>query len=700
MRPLILLVLPLLTACASMNPPIHTNSLSTDPYLWMEEVEGDRALDWVRGENARSLAVLEADPRYAQLRAEALAIANSQDRLPLGAVRDGYLYNFWQDADHVRGLWRRSPLADYAKGAPHWDVLLDIDALAAREGANWVYKGVVCHPDGARCLVQLSDGGKDASILREFDIPTRRFVDGGFAIPEAKSSVEWLDDDTIALATDWGEGSLTHSGYPAIVKVLRRGEALSAAREILRVPREEMGVFVGGFDDVDGTRTVIVHEGVTFFESVSWRLSLNSAPERLTLPRKASIQAIHKGWLVVTLEEAWRPQGGVDYPLGALIAIRSETAAAPSPRIALLHAPNARQSIESVTATRDAVLVAGYENVRGRILRFTYDGAAWREGAITLPPNGAVGIAGASSRESTAFALFENYTTPSTLYALDVNAGAADPIRSLPSQFDEARFISEQFEAVSRDGTRVPYIVVRARDAQMNGENPTLLYGYGGFQISLTPSYAPFVGKMWLERGGVYVVANIRGGGEFGPAWHQAGLKTHRQVVYDDFIAVAEDLIARRITSPRRLGIQGGSNGGLLMGVMLTQRPELFRAAIVQVPLLDMLRYDRLLAGASWVDEYGSPDIPEERRFLEQLSPYHNLRFRPDMPAPFFVTSTKDDRVHPAHARKFAARMEELGMPFYYYENIDGGHAASANQNEVARRRALEFTYLMRMLAD
>ncbi|MET0182712.1 MAG: prolyl oligopeptidase family serine peptidase [Caulobacterales bacterium] len=673
-----------------MKPPIEE-----DPYLWMEEVEGTRALDWVRAENARSLAVLEADRRYAVLRDEALAIATSQDRLPVGAVRDGYLYNFWQDAEHVRGIWRRSPLADYAANAPRWETLLDIDALATHESANWVFKGVACRPDGARCLVELSDGGKDAVILREFDVPSKSFVEGGFAIPEAKSSAEWLDNDTIALATNWGEGSLTESGYPAIVKTLRRGESLSAAREILSVPREEMGLFVGGFDDVDGTRTVIAHEGVTFFESVQWRIGANGAAQRLSLPRKSNIQAIHKGYLIVTLEEAWG-----NFPLGALIAVKGDTAESETPDAALLYAPTARESIESVTATRDAVLVAGYENVRGRILRFTFDGSAWAEGAIALPPNGAVGFAGASPKESTAFAVFENYTTPSTLYALDVNGGSARPIRSLPSQFDDARFVSEQFEAISRDGTRVPYFVVRSRDAQMNGENPTLLYGYGGFQISMTPAYAPFVGKMWLERGGVYVVANIRGGGEFGPAWHQSGLKTHRQVVYDDFIAVAEDLIARRITSPRRLGIQGGSNGGLLMGVMLTQRPELFHAAVVQVPLLDMLRYDRLLAGASWVDEYGSPEIPEERRWLEHLSPYHNLHRRGDMPTPFFVTSTKDDRVHPAHARKFAARMQELGMPFYYYENIDGGHAASANQNEVARRRALEFVYLSKQLMD
>lgn len=665
-----------------------------DPYLWLEEVEGARALDWVRAQNARSLALLEADTRFASLRAEAEAIANNRDRLPLGGVREGYLYNFWQDETSVRGLWRRSPLAAYALGAPSWEILLDVDALAKAEDANWVFKGAECLEGTTRCMIALSDGGKDASVWREFDINTRAFVEGGFTIPEAKTSIAWDGPDALLVATDWGPASLTESGYPFIVKRWTRATPLVSAAEIMRGATKDVGVFIGDYRDVDGAHARIATQATSFFESQSWLLGAG-APQPIPLPPKASIHALHKGQLIVTLEQPWR-----GFAQGALIALPLSQIDAPEPIAALIFAPGPRESIEGVSTTRDAILVSGYRNVRGQLVRFAFEDGAWSRAELPLPANGAVGVAGASPGEHAAFAVFEDFLTPTTLYALENGATSARAVRSLPAQFDASPFVTEQFEAVSRDGTLVPYFVLRARDAELNGRNPTLLYGYGGFQVSMTPAYTPFIGKMWLERGGVYVMANIRGGGEFGPAWHQAGLKAKRQVVYDDFIAVAEDLIARGITSPRRLGIMGGSNGGLLMGVMLTQRPDLFNAAVVQVPLLDMLRYDQLLAGASWVDEYGSPADPEERTWLERLSPYHNLRRREDMPVPFFVTSTKDDRVHPAHARKYAARMEELGLPFLYYENIDGGHSAAANLNEAARRRALEYTYLMQRLMD
>ncbi|MBI1251323.1 MAG: prolyl oligopeptidase family serine peptidase [Alphaproteobacteria bacterium] len=669
-----------------------------DPYLWLEEVEGERALDWVRGENARSLAELEADPRYAGLYQEALAIAQNRDRLPLGSVRDGHYYNLWQDEANVHGLWRRASLQSFASGAPQWETMLDLDALSAAENVNWVWKGVACAPSGARCMLQLSDGGQDASVWREFDMATKSFVANGFMVPEAKADVAWRDEDSLLVATDWGDGTLTESGYPFIIKAWSRGQALSEAREVLRGQNTDVGVFPFAVEDVDGYRIVGAVEADTFFESTKW--ILGETPRRLSLPAKSTLQGLHKGQLIATLEQDWSLPGGATFPQGALVAIGESSAGDLSPAVTQLYAPGARESIEAVALTRDAVLVAGYQNVRGRILKFAYDGRAWIETSIALPPNGAVNFAGSDPGESQAFAVFEDFLTPDTLYSVDARTGTADAVRSLSAEFDAARFVSQQYEAVSKDGTRVPYFVVRARDTQMNGENPTLLYGYGGFQISMTPAYSGSIGKLWLERGGVYVLANIRGGGEFGPAWHQAGLRTQRQVVYDDFIAVAEDLIARDITTPRRLGIMGGSNGGLLMGVMLTQRPELFHAAVVQVPLLDMLRFDQLLAGASWVDEYGSPQNPEERRWLRQLSPYANLRKRDDFPTPFFVTSTKDDRVHPGHARKYAARMEALGMPFYYYENIEGGHSAAANLQETARRRSLEYTYLMRRLMD
>ena len=688
-----------LGSCTTMTNMFASND---DPYLWLEEVEGERALTWVREQNTRSLAVLETDARFAQLHADALALANNRDRLPLGSVREGFYYNFWQDETHVRGIWRRSPLGAYAAGQPLWETLLDIDALAASENANWVYKGSDCLEGTTRCMISLSDGGKDASTWREYDIARRAFVEGGFVTPEAKSSVAWLDADTLIVGTDWGPGTMTESGYAFVLKRWARGAPLASATEIIRGQPTDVGVFAGVLQDVDGFRLPVAYESDTFFESTYWRLD-EATPQRINLPPKSTMQGLYKGHLIATLEQTWSPAsaaGSAAIASGSLIAIDLASISGVPPEVSVLHAPNARQSIEAVAITRDAILVAGFENVRGRLLRFAYDGRAWVEGQVDLPTTGSVSFAGSSPTEQTAFAVYEDYLTPDTLYALDERATRARVIRALPAQFDASPYVSEQFEAVSRDGTRVPYFVLHQRDMALNGHNPTLLYAYGGFQVSYPPSYSPYVGKMWLERGGVYVLANIRGGGEFGPAWHQAGLRTNRQVIYDDFYAVQQDLVARNITSPRRLGIMGGSNGGLLMGVMLNQHPEMINAAVVQVPLLDMLRFDQLLAGASWVDEYGSPSDPRERRFLRSISPYQNLQARPDFPLPFVLTSTKDDRVHPGHARKYVARMIELGMPVLYYENIDGGHAAAANLNESARRRALEYTYLSQRLMD
>ena len=666
-----------------------------DPYLWLEDVEGERALAWVRQQNEHSLASLEGDARFAPLRADALALANSQDRLPLGGIHDGYYYNFWQDAEHVRGIYRRARLADFARnGNPTWETVLDVDAVAAAESANWVFKGADCLEGTTRCMIALSDGGRDASTYREYDLASRSFVANGFVVPAAKSSVAWLDQNTLLVGTDWGEGTMTESGYAFVLKRWTRGTPLASATEVIRGQATDVGVFAAVMQDTDGRRLPIAVEADTFFESTHWRLD-GAAPQRINLPARATLQGLYRGHLVATLEEAWR-----GLPQGALIAYPLSETSADAPNASVLFAPGPRQSIEGVAITRDAVLVAGFENVRGRILRIAYGGRAWSTSTLDLPQTGAVTFAGSAPTESEAFAVYEDYLTPDTLYALERGATATRAMRALPAQFDASPYVTEQFEATSRDGTRVPYFVLHRRDMPLNGENPTLLYAYGGFQVSMTPGYSPFVGKMWLERGGVYVVANIRGGGEFGPAWHQAGLRTHRQVIYDDFYAVERDLVERRITSPRRLGIMGGSNGGLLMGVMLNQHPEIINAAVVQVPLLDMLRFDQLLAGASWVDEYGSPSNPEERAFLETISPYQNLRRREDFPIPFVLTSTKDDRVHPGHARKYVARMAELGMPVLYYENTDGGHSAAANLNEAARRRALEYTYLMQRLMD
>lgn len=679
-----------------MPTPAEAPAAAADPYLWLEEVEGERALAWVHQQNNRSLPVLENDPRYAGLLDAALEVAQSRDRLPLGQIRGGYVYNFWQDPDHVRGILRRAPLAGYAANDPRWETVLDIDALARAENANWVYQGADCDPSGVRCMISLSNGGLDASTDREFDLQTRQFVDGGFVVPEAKSNIGWLDRDTLLVATNWGEGSLTESGYPFILKAWRRGTPLASATEIMRGERSDVSLSVATFDDESGDHIAIAVEAETFFETV-YSLITPQGPQRLTLPRKSTIHEFFADRLIVTLEEAWTV-GGQTYPSGALLAVPLTSATRPAPTIEVIFTPNDRQSIEDVEATRDGLLVAGFDNVRGRLQRFTLRSGSWRGEQIALPPTGVVTLPGMSTSESRAFAVFEDFLTPPTLYAL--NGAQARSVRSLPAQFDASPYVTEQFEATSADGTRVPYFVVRRRDIQMNGQNPTLLYAYGGFQLSQVPSYNAYIGRLWLDQGGTYVLANIRGGGEFGPNWHAAGLLTNRQRIYDDFYAVERDLVTRNITSPRRLGISGRSNGGLLMGVMLNQHPEMVNAAIIGSPLLDMLRYDQLLAGASWVGEYGSPSIPEQRAFLEQITPYQNLRAREDFPTVFIYTSTKDDRVHPGHARKYGARLDELGIPYLYYENTDGGHQANANLREAARRRTLEYMYLTQRLID
>jgi prolyl oligopeptidase len=673
-----------------------------DPFLWLEEVDGAAALAWVEGQNARSLGEIEADPRYAGLQAAALAIIAAEDRIAYPAFVGGALGNFWQDRGHVRGIWRRTSLASYRSPEPDWQTVLDIDGLAAREGRNWVYQGRAgLEPDDRLALIRLSDGGKDAAVLREFDLEAGTFVEGGFFLPEGKQSASWLDADTLIVARDWGPGTMTASGYPFVFKRLRRGMPLEAAEEMFRGTPQDVSVRASVLRDPDGTvRGIVAERAVDFFTSERVLLT-DAGPVKLPLPGQSSLVAFVSGQLVFGLREKWE-RDGQTYPTGALVALdlaqchADIDAVAPVP----IYAPGPRETVEGVASTRSHLLAAIYRNVRGRVVTYRYENGGWAAAPLPLVDNASIQIIAASEHGDEAFFDVAGYTLPNTLYFADVATRNAEPVKSLPPRFDASRTVVEQLDAISADGTAVPYFVVRPRDMRLDGENPTLLYGYGGFEVSMTPAYAATAGKLWVEPGGVYVVANIRGGGEFGPDWHQAALKGNRQRAYDDFIAVAEDLIARKITAPRRLGIMGGSNGGLLMGVMLTQRPDLFRAVVIQVPLLDMLRFHKLLAGASWIAEYGDPDKPDEAEFLRRISPYHNLREGAAYPEPFFLTSSKDDRVHPGHARKMAAKMASMNLPFLYYENTDGGHAAAANLNERARRTALEFTYLKRKLVD
>jgi len=686
------------------NPPLaegaFATSDATDPFLWLEEVDGERAMAWVNAQNTRSLGVLQGDPRYATLHAQALEIVQSRDRIPQpGFNHDGTIDNFWQDATHVRGIWRRTTLDSYRTDAPQWETILDFDALSAAEGANWVYKGASClPPEETRCLISLSDGGKDAVVVREFDTVSRTFVEGGFSLPESKGGVSWIDRDTVLISRDFGPGTMTTSGYPMVVKRLRRGQDVDQAETLFTGLPTDVGVGGSALRDADGViQAVLINRGVSFYESETWRLNADGTTTRLELPAKSDIEALVAGQLVVTVKQAWTAPSGQAFVSGDVIAWPlQDWLADPATPARLVIRPGPREAVEAVTATRNRLVVALYENVRGSV--YAYDPADWSRTRLNLPSNVTVGVGSASEIDDQVFVSVTGYLNPSSLWLADASTGAVNQAKSLPAKFDATGMVVDQFEARSADGTMIPYFVAHRGDMPMDGSNPTVLYGYGGFQSSLLPSYNATVGRLWLENGGVYVIANTRGGGEFGPNWHEAAQQENRQRAHEDYQAVAEDLISRGITSQPHLGIMGGSQGGLFMGAMLTQRPDLINAAVIQVPLFDMLRFHKLLAGASWIAEYGNPDIPEERAWIQAYSPYQNLRSGQPYPEVFIHTSTKDDRVHPGHARKAAARLEELGYPVLFYENTDGGHAAGANLQETARRIALEYTYLFRRL--
>jgi prolyl oligopeptidase len=693
-------------AMAQDQPPPTTESVADDPYTWLEKAEDPRALDWVKAHNAKTLAVLQADPRYQTFHDDALKILEATDRIPEPSFRGegDHIDNFWQDADHVRGLWRRTTLASYRTAKPEWTTVLDVDALAKAENANWIFHGGDCLPPEERlCLVNLSTAGKDAVTVREFDADKREFIEGGFHLPDGKQNVSWLDQDTLLLAREWGPGTMTDSGYPFVLKVLKRGQSLDQASEVLRGSKTDVSVQPLILRDPDGKlEAVMASRGVSFFETEIYLLGDASglhAPVKLPLPLKSTIHGLVKGQLVFTLEQDWPEHG---FKTGDMLAydlaeLKRDPAAA---KPVLIMRPGPTEAIETVSQTRDRMVVELLDNVTGAADVFDYAGGKWTRKRLDLPKNATIGIGSASTHDNRIFLSVTSYLTPTSLWLADAATGKAEQIKTTPPRFDAKGLTVDQHWAVSSDGTKIPYFVVHRKEMKLDGSNPTELYAYGGFQVSQTPSYSGTVGKLWLERGGVFVVANIRGGGEFGPAWHNAGLKQNRQLVFDDFAAVAKDLIAKKITSPRRLGIAGGSNGGLLMGVEMTQHPDLFHAVAILVPLFDMIRYTKIDAGASWVGEYGDPAIPEERAYILKYSPYQALRKDAGYPEPFFITSTADDRVGPGHARKAAARMEELGYPYFYYENIEGGHAAAANLQETAKRIALEYVYFTRKLMD
>ena len=687
---------------AAQKPQPATPDLPPDKYLWLEDQRGARALAWVNQENAKTTGVLEKDPRFAALYRDALAVAQASDRIPYATFIGGSLYNFWQDSAHVRGIWRRTMLASYRGATPSWTTVLDLDSLARVEKANWVWEGADCAaPADRRCMIALSDGGEDAVTVREFDLGTYSFVNGGFLLSHGKQRFAWAGQDTLLVSREWNKGELTASGYPYIVKRLVQGQPMSSAVEIYRGSAKDGGYGVSpiSLDDGTGHRVVLIDRPISTFETEKYIVTSRGV-SRLAMPLKSSFVTLVDGQVVVQLSEPWQV-GATSMRAGSLVSFDGAEAATNPTRLTpvALFEPGPRESVDGAAATRDKLVASVYQNVRGRVFRFSRSpNGTWTREQLSFPENVATSITSANREGSEAFVNVAGFLTPSSVWLADANTGAVSSVKAIGPKFDASRDTVEQLEATSKDGTKIPYFVVHPRQMNLDGANPTILNAYGGFEISQTPTYSPIIGKLWLEHGGVFVLANIRGGGEFGPAWHEAGLKTHRQLIYDDFAAVARDLIARKITSPRRLGIMGGSNGGLLMGVEMTQHPELWHAVDIQVPLLDMLRYEQIDAGTSWVGEYGSVSNPDERRFLASISPYHNLKAGVAYPMPFIWTTTKDDRVGPQHARKFAAKMSAMGLPYLFYEVIEGGHGAGANLRERAHTSALEYTYFTRQL--
>jgi prolyl oligopeptidase len=679
----------------AMPTPSKTEPLIEDPYLWLEDVTGDKALAWVRARNEESQRVLANDEQRA-LKTRLLQIYDSQEKIPFAFKRGAWLYNFWQDDQHVRGLWRRTSLEQYRKKEPHWEVLIDVDALAKAENENWVFAGISwLQPSYERALVSLSRGGGDATVVREYDVKAQAFVPAGFNLPEAKSRVNWKDKDTVYVGTDFGPGSLTSAGYPRIAKEWKRGTPLSAAKTLFEAQADDVAVGAAR-DWHQGQKLDVVERAMSFFENELYFIEGDKL-EKLDKPNDVEA-SFFREFVLFRPRKAWQ-LGDATWPAGSLLAAPLADYRSGQRQLEMVFTPTANRSLADVDGTKNALLLNVLEDVHTKVLVARFERGAWTERELPGVGLGTVSTTAYDDEGGDAYWFTSSdFVSPATLALGELGRPSRDTVRTAPAFFRADGLEVQQHFATSRDGTRIPYYQVGKKDLTLDGSNPVLLTAYGGFEVSLTPHYDVNAGAAWLERGGVFVQANIRGGGEYGPAWHEAALKTQRQRAYDDFIAVAEDLIARKVTQPRHLGIQGASNGGLLMGVMLTQRPDLWGAIVCSVPLLDMKRYHKLLAGASWMGEYGDPDDAVEWAALAKFSPYQHVRKDEHYPRVLFTTSTRDDRVHPGHARKMVARMLEQGHDVLYFENTEGGHAGAANNEQRALVTSLEYEYLYQQL--
>jgi prolyl oligopeptidase len=682
---------------------------SDDPYLWLEDIDGAEARDWVEARNAETQAAL-CDDRFEQDRRALLDILNADDRIPWINQRGDAVYNFWQDAAHPKGIWRRTTLADYRNAAPQWETVLDLDALAREEGEDWVWHGCVAQPpEYRRGLVQLSRGGADAIVMREFDLAEKRFIADGFALPEAKGDAAWLDPDRLLVATALGGPSFeTTSGYARTVRLWRRGTPFAEAPIVFETAREHM--FASGWRNHQAaTQRTFYMRGLDFIRHELMAEEAPGALRRVEVPLDA-IVSVHRDWLIVNLRSAWTI-GDTTYPAGALLVIGFDAFMAGDRDFTVLFEPSERCFLDSFDAAGEAIAMKLLDNVRSRLVLARYRNGNWRSAPLTgFPGEATLEVRALDSDDSNWFlapeeaqedflVLAHNPVMPPAL-SLVRYGETPEPLKRAPARFDAAGLTVTQHEARSDDGTRIPYFQVARAEMPLRGENQTLLIGYGGFEISSLPNHMPGLGKVWLERGGVHVLANIRGGGEFGPEWHQAGIRAGKKSAHDDFAAVARDLIARGVTRPQRLAAWGGSNGGLLVGNMLTRYGELFGAIICAVPLLDMRRYTRLTAGPSWIAEYGDPDDPADWAFLREISAYHAVRADKRYPPILLTTSGRDDRVHPGHARKMAAKLGALGHAVYFYEPPAGGHPGATDNAQLAFNQALTYAFLRRTVGE
>ena len=689
------------TMAQAPSNPGRAEPAAEDPYEWLEEVLGDKALEWVKARNAIVQNRMEGEPSFEKLRSDLLEILDSNARIPFVSKRGEYYYNFWRDKTNERGLWRRTTLEEYRKAEPKWEVVLDLDALGKTENENWIWKGAsLLRPDYQRALITLSRGGADANITREFDLKTRSFVADGFKLPESKGSVSWIDIDHLFVSTDFGDASMTDSGYPRMAKLWKRGTPIEQAKLVYEGKQEDMSVGAV-HDDSPGFERNFVTRNIAFYNDELFLVKDSGELVKIDAPNTAS-KSVFKQYLLLELREAWTIDSKT-YPAGSLLVSDFDRFLRGERAFEVLFEPSSNTALSSVTTTKDHVVINVLEDVKNRLYVLTpsttESPTAWRrEPLVGAPAFGTVNVTAVDSDESNDYFMTStDYLTPTTL-SIGTVGKAPEELKRLPHFFDSVGMQISQHFATSSDGTKVPYFMVAKKDLNLDGKNPTLLYGYGGFEISLQPNYSATVGRAWLTQGGVYVVANIRGGGEYGPRWHQAALKENRLRAYEDFAAVAKDLVARGVTSKQRLGIQGGSNGGLLVGNMITLYPELFEAGVCQVPLLDMKRYNKLLAGASWMAEYGNPDYPDQWAYIRKFSPYQNVQPSVAYPKVLFTTSTRDDRVHPGHARKMMAKMESQGHAVWYYENIEGGHGGAANNKQSAFMQALAYTFLKQEL--